>query len=457
MRPPVTAVVLVSVVAVSVAAGLAVAAPPPIDVCAVCDGDLEGATGPGALDVHLEADGDARWVERVPVDASAADRYRGDPGALEAAVDEAWGRYHAADGDVTDVSSDVEGDTVVVTYAVADVARPGIGETWIVEYFYAGGTATRYHVGGERVTIHPPDGHGVTNRPPGARLADGAVTWDGDDPGPLKNDLDRETLVTYGPDDGIGATASSYATIAATIGPLVVRHGALAGVLPALVVSVGALAVIRLERAAGRLGRLHARVCGRDADELGRRIVLVGIAGVLVAPVIGYVGTGQPLTPNAIALAASAAGYAVLGAVVRRLEGDVRTGTLLGVAAAVALGSGAVAWLALSPGVAVVVASFVLSAAAFLPLGHAVARGRGAVLALVPIVGGPFAATTAIAPVYVFGMSPAVYGLFLLPTAAFVVAAGYPLSVAGRRVATDRGGGDRADGTDRPALADENE
>lgn len=436
MRPPLAAFVLVSVVIGAGLAGLAVAAPPPTVLCAVCDGDLEGATGPGTLDVYLEESGDAEWVERVPVDATAADRYRDDPEALEAAVEEAWAPSHVAGEEATAVSSDLEGDDVVVTYAVADVARPGVGDTWLVDYFYAGGTPTRYHVGGERVTIHPPDGYVVTNRPPDGHLADGAVVWDGGDPGPLASDFDSKTVVTYGPDDGIATTAASYATIAAAIGPLAVRHGVLAGVIPALVVSVGALAVTRLERAAGRLGRLHARVCGRDVDELGRRIVLVGIAGVLVAPLLGYAVAGQPLTLDSVALATGAAGYAVLGAIVRRLEGDVRTGSLLAVAVAVALGSGTVAWSVLSPAGAVVVASFVLSAAAFLPFGHAVARGRRATLAFGPVVAGPFAAAVAIAPVYVFGLSPLVYGLFLVPTAMLVVAAGYPLSVAGRRLAT---------------------
>lgn len=434
MRPPLAAVVLVSVV--TVAAGIAVAAPPPTAVCAVCDGDLEGVTGPGTLDIYLDADGDAEWVERVPVDAAAADRYRDDPDALEAAVDEAWAPSHVAGEDATAVSSDVEGEDVVVTYAVADVARQGVGETWIVAYFYAGGTATRYHLGGERVTIHPPEGHVVTNRPPGAHLADGAVTWHGGDPGPLESDLDRETLVTYGPDDGILATASSYASVAGAIGPLVVRHAVLVGVLPALVVSGGALAVTRLERAAGRPGRFHERACGLDAERLGRGTVAVGIVGVIVAPLVGYVGTGQALAPNAVALAAGAAGYAVLGAIPGRLEGDVGTRTLLGVSVAIACASATVAWLVGRP--AVVVASFFLSAAAFLPLGHAVARDRGVALAFVPVVAGPFVAAAAIAPVYVFGMSPFVYGVFLLPTAVLVVAAGYPLFVAGRQVANGR-------------------
>ncbi|WP_255194465.1 hypothetical protein [Natronobeatus ordinarius] len=442
MRPPLAAFVLVSVVIGAGIVGLAVAAPPPTVICAVCDGDLEGATGPGTLDVYLEESGDAEWVERVPVDATAADRYRDDPEALEAAVEEAWAPFsHVTGEEVTDVEGDLEGDDVVVTYAVADVARPGVGDTWLVDYFYAGGTATRYHVGGERVTIHPPDGHVVTNRPPDGHLADGAVAWDGGDPGPLASDFDSKTVVTYGPDDDVATTAASYATIAAAIGPLAVRHGVLAGVIPALVVSGGALAATRLERSAGKLRRLHARVCGRDVDELGRRIVLVGIAGVLVAPLVGYALAGQPITLDSVALAAGAAGYAVLGAIVRQLEGDVRTGSLLAVAVAVALGSGTVSWLVLSPAGAVVVASFVLSAAAFLPFGHAMARGRGAALAFGPVVAGPFAAAVAIAPVYVFGLSPLVYGLFLAPTAVLVVAAGYPLSVVGRALAVENEAG----------------
>jgi len=75
------------------------------------------------FDIYVGDDGDSRWQARVPVTDSAAERYRTNTTALEAAVDDAWTRYHAADSDVRSVETALENETVVVNYAVDGVAR----------------------------------------------------------------------------------------------------------------------------------------------------------------------------------------------------------------------------------------------------------------------------------------------------------------------------------------------
>ena len=69
-------------------------APPPSQLCGVCDpgvandAQIAGATSHGTLDIYIDETGDSRWHARVPVNASAADRYRTDETGLEAAVDD---------------------------------------------------------------------------------------------------------------------------------------------------------------------------------------------------------------------------------------------------------------------------------------------------------------------------------------------------------------------------------
>ncbi|MFC6768056.1 hypothetical protein ACFQE6_24575, partial [Natrinema soli] len=69
---------LVGVAGVTAVAG----APPPSQFCGVCgpgianDAEITGATEHGTLDVYVDEAGDSQWVARVPVNASAAERYR---------------------------------------------------------------------------------------------------------------------------------------------------------------------------------------------------------------------------------------------------------------------------------------------------------------------------------------------------------------------------------------------
>lgn len=439
MRSSVGSALLAGTLAVLLATSVAViAAPPPTTLCATCDSGLEGATDRGTLDIYLEDDGDSRWVERTPVEPAAADRYA-DGDELERAVEESGNYYgHVAADDRENLSAALEDETVVVTYRVEDVATAGVGDAWVVDYFYAGGTATRYHASAERVTLHPPDRTAVRTHPSEATLEDGVLTWEGGDPGRRGSDFDPRTLVTYGP-DGASTTAAAHATVATTLGPQTAHHAVMGGLVPAFVVGAAVLASAHtgrviatrsIRRRASRLGREHLGI-----DRLEGAIVVAGLTGVVVA-LLGVALGDEVTATNAVALGAGAGTYAALGALLRRVR-DPDARVLCAIAIAGAVGCAAIL-LGLSRSLtALAPAALALSAFAFLPLGYIIERRAagwlGACLALVLV--GPFAAVAVFAPMYVFGLPPVFHGLLFVPAALLVAAAGYPLSVVGRRLA----------------------
>ncbi|MFC4987207.1 hypothetical protein [Saliphagus infecundisoli] len=414
--------VVAGVLATAVVAG----APPPEQLCGVCgpstanDAEIAGARGPGTLDVYIDDDGDSRWQATVPVAEDAAERYRTDGAALEAAVEDAWARHHVAAGDVRTVESRVAEGAVVVNYTVDDVAEPGVGDAWIVDYFATGASPTRYEMVVERVTIHAPARAVVTNDPAGAAVEGNAATWTRE--GEVPGGFDEQTYVTYGGDGPFGSMRG-YATLAAETGPTALDHGVRGGVVPAVVLVLAGI------------GIGHTRF-GRDAFDaatLERLIVAVGIVGAAGFFVVGAVTTAGGLAPELAALASLSAGYALLGSGARRLA---RFGTrgLVGLAVLATVVAAGIAHLLAGPVYATPLA-FGLATALYLPIGHAAERGRTPVAIVALAALAPIAAVAAVAPVYVLGFGPAVYGLLLMPWIAVVVAFGYPVALLGRRLA----------------------
>jgi len=380
---------------------------------------IDGSTEPGTLDIYVDDDGDSRWQARVPVTDSAAERYRTNTTALEAAVDDAWTRYHAADGDVRSVETTLENETVVVNYAVDGVARRGVGDTWLVDYFAVGTSNARYGLAADRVTIHTPEGTTVTNRPARASVDGNAATWT------RGGGFDRQTRVTYG-SGGVLGTASGYATIGLDAGPTALSHGVSGGLVPGLLIGIVGIAITRIDWG----------VTDFDATTLERLIVVVGVLGAGGFLVVGAVSTGDGLAPGAVALASLGIGYALLGSAGagRRATRDSRVRRSVGardgrrrrghpparwaagvrVSRAVRPGD-----RALSPDRARRRTRADGGCAYRSRRTHADRRHRGG------------------RPVSVLGYGPAVYGLLLLPWVASVAVFGYPLALLGRRLAID--------------------
>lgn len=382
---------LLGLVVVAASSGLVVGGHPPLSVCGVC-GSVDGATDAGTLDVHVDEHGDSRWVARVPVNDSAAETYRNDPAALEAAVDEGWYQYDVAFDDARDVEASIDDGLVRVDYAVPNVAESRVGDGWVFDYLYAGGTQHRYDLEADRVTIHVPEGARVTNAPPNARIEDGSVTWTKSDPGENgAGGITSRTYVTYG-SSGVTGTLGSWSSAAVVFGPLVLSHGVVASLAPIAVVGLATVVTGRLGggrfgvatgpgRIVGENGRaLLSGVCDRFGWRLGRRAV-VGFA----------VGSVALLT--------------------------------LGV------------WLAFGAPLAALLGPFGLATALFLPLGYALERGDSAWRFGLPATASPLVATTALAPYYGFGIGPIAAWLLFVPLALGAGVLGYALSMVGRYAA----------------------
>ncbi|ELY70344.1 hypothetical protein [Natrinema versiforme] len=399
-------------------------APPPTQLCGVCgphvanDAEIDGATELGTLDIYIDETGDSRWLARVPVNSSAAERYRTNDTALEAVVDDAWVRSHAAAGDVRAVDSSLEGETVVVNYTVNDVASRGVGDAWLVDYFAAGTSNTRYGLAADRVTIHAPEGTEITNRVPVAAVDGNAATWTAD------TGFDRQTYVTYG-DGGVRGTVTGYATLGFETGPTAIDHGVSGGLLPGLLLGLVAVAI----------GRIDKGIDAVDAATLERLIVAVGVVGAGGFLVVGVAATSAGPAPGALALAALGVGYALLGSTARRFGAGLETRGLVGLSILATVVAAGVTLLFTGPPVYAFPLCFGAATALCLPIGYAAERGRFPIALVAVVVFAPIVAIASIAPVSVFGYGSAVYGLLLLPWVGSVAAFGYPLALLGRRLA----------------------
>lgn len=418
---------LVGVVAVTAVAG----APPPAPVCGVCGSSVEnvgisGANGPGTLDIYVDDAGDSLWHARVPVTESAAERYRANATALEAAVDDAWPRYHVADGDVRTVETTLENGTVVVNYTVDDVARRGVGDSWLLDYFHEKGPTTNYDQQAQRVTIHAPDGTVVTNRPADASVAGNAATWTTDGSNSSESGFDEAVYVTYGA-DGLRSTASGTATIWLEGGPPALARGLLVGLVPGLLLGAAGAAIGRFEPGPSV-----------DAAVLERAVVGVGSVGAVGFLLVGALTTASRFPPAAVALASLGVGYALLGAAASRVGDRLGTRGLAALSVLATLAAVAVARLLAGPPIYPFPALFGLATALFLPIGHAIERGRTPLLSIAVCAVAPIAAATVAFPA--FRLASEWYLLLavfqLLPWVAVVAVFGAPLALLGRRLAT---------------------
>ncbi|MFC6767325.1 hypothetical protein ACFQE6_20765, partial [Natrinema soli] len=179
--------------------------------------------------------------------------------ALEAAVGDAWARYHVADGGVRAVESRLDGETVVVNYAVDDVARRGVGEQWIVDYFATGTSLTRYQLVADRMTIHAPDGTVITNRIPDAEIDGNAATWTNGNERGAGGDFGEQTRVTYG-SGGVLGTATGYATIGLEVGPSALVRGLAIGFVPGALIGLFGTAIGRSDGGRAAIERVTARL-----------------------------------------------------------------------------------------------------------------------------------------------------------------------------------------------------
>ena len=393
-------------------------APPPTQLCGTCHSDIPGATGAGTLDVYVDADGDSEWVERVPVNDTAADRYRDDPDALEQTVDDAWNDSYRILVEQSDEEIDrdetIENGTVTVTYAVDGVARSGVGESLILDYFALDRGAHRYGLVAERVTVHAPDDTVVTNEPLGASVAENTATWTAD------SDFSERVYVTFG-SSGIVGTATGYATVGHEVVPGALETGAFVGPVPGLVLGLAGVVAGRVD-------------WGRDAVDTAALERLLGLSGAVIAGgflaiSVSVAGPDPSVHPGPLALCTLGVGYGSVAVAARRRGIGLGTRGLTALAALATFATGAAMTILVGPSAFVAVLPFGLATALFLPIGYAAERGTLPV-GLVAVAAG--------APVVAFTVLPLTG---TLPWIAVAAALGYPLALLGWQFFS--GGADR--------------
>jgi hypothetical protein len=410
---------------------------PPSQLCGVCgpgtanDAEITGATGHGTLDIYVDETGDSRWHARVPVTGSAAERYRTNDTALEAAVDDAWARYHAADGDVRAVEPTLEDQTVVVNYTVDDVAERGVGDTWLLDYFMTGTSAVHYEIVAERVTIHTPNGTVITNHISAAEVDGNTATW-------VDDEFDEQTSVTYGA-GGVLDTARGYATIGLEVGPTALVDGVALGFVPGVLIGLlgvvigrGTVGRTAFAATAGRLGLERPTV---DGVTLERSIVAVGVVGAVGQLVLGAVTTSRTFPPGAVVVSSLGVGYALLGTLTSRFGGRLETRGLVGLALLATIAAAGYTRVLAGAVVYPWLFAFGFGVALFVPIGYAFERGRRPIALPVAVGLLPSAVLALSGPMRVTVWTGLVAVLAFLPLFVVLAVFGYPLAVLGRRLA----------------------
>lgn len=203
------ALVLVSVVGTAVAAPAA-AREPPRAACAVCTDALDAAAaaagvtlepGDSTMVVTVAENGSTRWTARVTL-ASGADRLANDS-LRSAVVADAMDRGRPA-ATPEDVSSRLDGDTLVVSYRDTDAVESEVGVLLFTAFhasdpvrpFVAGGEGTVF-VGADELVVRAPEGYAVSGRYGDAAVTGDAVRWTDDAAG--ESSIDRSTAVAFVP------------------------------------------------------------------------------------------------------------------------------------------------------------------------------------------------------------------------------------------------------------------
>lgn len=377
------------------------ASSPPEPVCGVCGSSLKSAAHEAGVDLTVESstvtvriddDGTGRWTARTTVDPDAAGAFREDPARLDRTVRDAFenGRSLVGD-DAENVTAELDGDTVVVTFAVPEMAHKGMGGVLLVDYFNSEGTTRWVYAPVDRFEVRGPEGTVLVNDPPDALEADGAAYWPRGDDG--RESIDSETYLAFGPDRSLGTRVAAEGSIAADAAPYLLSDLLGAALVPTVLMGLGVVAV----------GRLARRFDGDASSPRTLGYLVVGLAGawvlLLAASRVRFYGAG------AVAWTVGAQ-FAAVGVVAANSPESLTFRRLLAAAVAPpvvvagvvsALADSPLAWNA--PGVV----SPAVTVSLFLPLGYATRRGTERRPLVAAIVAAPVAFTVPMLPIGGFG------------------------------------------------------
>ena len=196
--------------------------------------------------------------------------------------------------DYRNLDSSVEGDVLVATFDVPDVASRGVGGVLLVDYFHAEGDGGYYLVHDVPMTLRGPDGTVISNQPPGATVDGNAATWSNEET------LTDETYVVFAPGRGPIPWLTTRATIAVDPAPFVLSDLVTVSLLPVMILAV----------TVGLLAAVPSRFDGRSI----RRPLSMGVIGVGLATISLLATQGLLVSPSALGQLPALAALAYLGA-----------------------------------------------------------------------------------------------------------------------------------------------
>lgn len=397
----------------------------PTRVCGVCDPNLDHqahvqgvdvSSGESRLLIDLDADGDSHWTARVEL-LDGASTLQESPALRRELVRAALANNSFLDAP-TNVSSRIDGQTLVVTYEEPGLARQSVGGVLLIDRFYTVPFQSVF-ANTNALTISGPSGYAVTARSATFSVSGAAVVAER---GGMVGRIDSEALIAFAPGDGPLAGVTTALAMSVAVGPVLLVE-ALIGVSGATLVLAGV---------AGLLLRLRR---GREPLAPHTTTKLVVVTGPLLAltstwlilPRLGFLAQTPVHLALVLAAAATLAPFALDGPAGRRTV-YAMTAVVVGVA------PGALLLLdVVGPTTAIGLAGWTAALALFVPLGY-VRRQRSRLALVAAILVSPVLAVLPNAPVGQFtsqfatGYLAGFALLFLAPTAVTLFLAGWALA-----------------------------
>jgi len=324
------------VVALALATGATVAAPPPEDICGACGDGFESAAADAnvsvavvesSLDVHVRANGSARVVVENDLAGDGAARVANHSAAVLAALAD----NHDGIASVPENATlRADGSRVTISYTDANFGHRSLGGVVLADAVRD--ARSGWAVDTDRVRLYAPNGYTIT----AGATGDAAATWE-------RGDHLGSDFVAFAPDSGLVSTAATQLAIGVEVLPGFLGQSALVLAVPVVALAVLLRGFGAFVDRAGTPG---------NTERVGRALAAGGALVAAVAVATGLVTTYFELFGATVLFTAVTAVVVGALAATERLD-DVRVLTAATVGTPLALGVlGAVTGARLHPGIA---------------------------------------------------------------------------------------------------------
>lgn len=270
------------------------ARPPPQPVCGVCSDELVEAAhendvpidvSDSELGIQIDRSGTGHWTANVTLTGPGVEALRENASLRNRVVQRVFERGRVAVTNPQSLSTSMTGNTLLVEYAVPDMAHESVGSVSVVDFFYwHGGDARWFYLAADSMTIQGPPGTVVTHAPDHTTTTEGTVTWTGSEQ--QYDPLGERTHIVFAPSSGISSSIATGVGIGLDVAELKAQDLGAAG--PPLAILAAVVALLR---------RFGGRVAAFERNRLigivfGPLVVL----GLLAATIETLVGVTGPLT-----------------------------------------------------------------------------------------------------------------------------------------------------------------